>query len=94
MPGKIKFIYGGKEKTMEIISGYTVLDLALQADINPPYSCMEGVCQTCQARLDHGKVVDALGQAVSVEQSSNLVLTCQVMPEKNQEFLIVNYDFA
>lgn len=53
---KIKFILNGRESEIEAESGRTILDIALIARLDPPFSCMEGHCGTCEALIE-GQVV-------------------------------------
>ncbi|GAB7546047.1 PDR/VanB family oxidoreductase [Cupriavidus sp. CuC1] len=38
-------------RSIEIASGQTILDCLLNAGIEPPYSCQEGICGTCEVRV-------------------------------------------
>lgn len=68
---KVKFIWQGKETTVEAEEGRTYLDLALIAQISPPYSCMEGRCGTCEA----------------ITQSGETIRTCQSLPKSDFEVI-------
>ena len=46
---KITFLWNGKTTVVDGEEGRTLLDLALMAGIQPPYSCLEGRCGTCEA---------------------------------------------
>ncbi|HEV3129231.1 MAG TPA: 2Fe-2S iron-sulfur cluster-binding protein, partial [Solirubrobacteraceae bacterium] len=71
----------GTEQTVELASGETILEAALQARDDAPYACMGGACGTCRAKLCAGTVeMDhnyALGQA---DLDAGYVLTCQSHP--------------
>ncbi|KYG70391.1 hypothetical protein AZI85_00070 [Bdellovibrio bacteriovorus] len=80
---KVKFIIEGKGTEVIAEEGRTLLDLALIAQINPPYSCMEGTCGTCEALVEEGKTsADAEG--------TQIIRTCQAVPWS--EYVVVNYD--
>lgn len=51
---KIKFIVGHETKEVQAEEGRSLLDMALIAGMAPPYSCMEGHCESCRA-LVNGK---------------------------------------
>lgn len=68
---KVKFIWQGKETTVEAEEGRTFLDLALMAGISPPYSCTEGHCGTCEAITETGSVIR----------------TCQSLPKSDFEVI-------
>lgn len=53
---KIRFIVADQTKEIEYEEGRSLLDMALIAGLQPPYSCMEGHCGTCEA-LVNGKRV-------------------------------------
>ena len=52
---RIKIILGNETKEIESEEGRTLLDMALIAGMAPPYSCMEGHCESCRA-LVNGKL--------------------------------------
>ncbi len=80
---KIHFINGNKEKTVDYVPGHSLLDIALMNDLDPPYSCMEGVCSSCTARLEEGQV--------DGENSGGLIQTCQVRPAQGSMLLKVRF---
>ena len=41
-------------KTLVVPTGRTILDTLLDAGVDAPYSCMEGVCATCETRVLEG----------------------------------------
>ena len=41
-------------RSIEVTPGKTILDAMLDSDIDVPYSCMEGVCGTCELRVIEG----------------------------------------
>ncbi len=50
------------DRTLAVAPGETILDVVLNAGIDVPHSCMEGVCGTCETRVlggmpDHRDVV-------------------------------------
>ena len=80
---RIQFINGGLDKTVEYHEGHTLLDTAIMNEIDPPYSCMEGICNTCSAKLEEGSVVG--------ENLGGMILTCQTKPAPGCTFLKVKY---
>jgi len=85
-----KVIYKIKKISYETVleEGHTLLDGALIAKIDPPFSCLEGVCGTCEARIESGEVRDVLGSAA--EGYPDRVKTCQTFPKSS--LVIVDYD--
>ena len=59
----------------------TVLDAALRAGLDLPYSCRGGMCSTCRARLTDGNVRMAVNYGLEPwETAAGFVLTCQAFP--------------
>lgn len=80
---KIKYILNGIEHDVQAEEGRTLLDTAMMAQLNPPYSCMEGSCGSCEALIEQG---------ITSENSEpgRSVRTCQALPWS--EYTVVNYD--
>lgn len=72
----------GVESTFTLSSlGEPILDAALQAGIDPPYSCAGGACGTCQARVTLGRAVMDQNHVLSEAQvDDGYILTCQAHP--------------
>jgi 3-ketosteroid 9alpha-monooxygenase subunit B len=74
--------------------GLTLLEAALAANIDAPYSCKEGFCGCCAAKLMEGEVVmDADDALTSQAKKEGLILTCQARPScpKKLSFKFVEY---
>ena len=69
-------LYGDTHQ-FEIEDDESILDGALRNDIDAPYACMSGTCNSCQAHVDDGEVemedADALTES---EVASGEILTC------------------
>ena len=65
MSKKIKIICDDIEYNLETVDDKTILDIALDNDIDAPYSCQGGICSTCLAKINKG----------SVEMDNNQILT-------------------
>lgn len=52
----IKINFQGKEFKLEVIKGKSVLEVALDANIELPYSCQTGNCSTCKGVLKEGNL--------------------------------------
>jgi ring-1,2-phenylacetyl-CoA epoxidase subunit PaaE len=83
---------GGRESSFELASdGANILDGALAAGIEAPFSCKGGVCATCKARLIDGDVEMDLNHALSeAEVAAGYVLTCQAHPLSPR--VVIDYD--
>ncbi|MGI4834310.1 MAG: 1,2-phenylacetyl-CoA epoxidase subunit PaaE [Janthinobacterium lividum] len=61
--------------------GDTVLDAALAAGIDAPYSCKNGMCSTCRARVTSGTAAMDVNYSLDEnEVAAGYVLTCQARP--------------
>ena len=68
-----------------------VLDVALAAGLDLPWSCRGGVCCTCRAKVMEGSVqMDKNFTLEPWETDKGFVLSCQARP--TSERLVVSYD--
>lgn len=78
---EITLIYEGAEYKLPVKPHETVLEAALNMDIDLPYSCQAGMCTACMGRCTSGKVhldeEDALSEA---ERNEGFILTCVTHP--------------
>lgn len=71
--------------------GSTILDAALEAGVDVPFSCKGAVCCTCRAKILEGKAkMDANFALTDNEVAEGFILTCQAHPIT--ERLVVDYD--
>ena len=69
----------------------TVLEAAIDAGVDPPYSCQGGVCGSCIGRIKEGEVNMAGNQILSdSEVAEGLILTCQA--SCTSERVVVDFD--
>ncbi len=88
---KVTIIYDGNTREFEVSEKETILEAALDAGYDPPYSCMVAACCTCRAKLISGKVeMDDRESLTDAEISRGYVLTCQSHPKSHG--IVVNYD--
>jgi len=82
----------GIEQSFQLAAaGDTILDAALQAGLDAPYSCAGGACGTCRAKVLLGRAVMDQNHALDADEVANgYVLTCQAHP--TSEELRVDYD--
>lgn len=50
----IQLNFNGILHSLEVVKGKSILEAALNADIELPYSCQTGNCSTCKGRLTYG----------------------------------------
>jgi ring-1,2-phenylacetyl-CoA epoxidase subunit PaaE len=68
----------GKDNKVICNADETILDAFLAAGVNAPYSCKEGVCSSCLAKLIKGKVQMLNAQSLTdIDIHENRILTCQ-----------------
>ena len=69
----------------------TILDIALQAKINVPYSCQGGVCCSCIGKITEGEAKMKSNQVLTDEEiRGGLILTCQAV--SISEKITIDYD--
>ncbi|MGA8853332.1 MAG: ferredoxin--NADP reductase [Christiangramia sp.] len=70
-----------EEFTFSMDRKAVVLDIALENDIDVPYSCQGGICSSCMARITEGKAEMSKNQILTDEEiEEGFVLTCQAHP--------------
>ncbi len=89
---KIKVIQYGVETDFELEAGsISILDAAIEAGVDAPFSCKGAVCCTCRAKVLEGKVkMDANFALTEAEVAEGFILTCQSHPIT--ENVVVDYD--
>jgi len=61
--------------------GKSILEYCIDEDVDPPYSCRGGVCVSCMAKVEEGKVImDSNNALTEKEISEGYILTCQSHP--------------
>ena len=77
----IKINMDGEKIDLKIKKSETILDAALENDIDLPYSCQSGVCTACMAHLTNGKVDMEISDGLSDEEiEDGYILCCQAQP--------------
>lgn len=75
---KMALVLDGKEFDIPLSSEDRVLDAALNAGLDLPYSCKAGVCCTCRAKVLEGEVTMDKNYTLEPEDvAQGYVLTCQ-----------------
>jgi ring-1,2-phenylacetyl-CoA epoxidase subunit PaaE len=88
---RLEVLLDGKTHSLAMANADRVLDVALEAGLDLPYSCRGGVCCTCRARVLEGRV--EMEKNFTLEQweiDKGFVLTCQARPLTPR--LVVSYD--
>jgi ring-1,2-phenylacetyl-CoA epoxidase subunit PaaE len=71
--------------------GQSLLDAALENNMDVPYACKAGVCSTCRAKVIEGEAEMEVNHALEdYEVRQGYVLTCQCYPLTDR--IVVSYD--
>lgn len=74
-------------------NGENILDAALNAGADVPFSCKGAVCCTCKAKIIEGKAnMDMNYSLTDKEVAEGYILTCQAHPQSPK--LVVDYDVS
>lgn len=88
---RLEVVLDGKTHSLAMGPQDRVLDVALDAGLDLPYSCKGGVCCTCRARVLEGRVEMEKNYTLEPwEVEKGFVLTCQSQPLTDR--LVVSYD--
>jgi ring-1,2-phenylacetyl-CoA epoxidase subunit PaaE len=89
----LTIIMDGDEYPTRMLDNETVLEAAKRVGLDAPYSCQNGSCSTCRAKLLEGKVHMKVNFALTPKDvAANFILTCQSLPVT--ENVVVSYDEA
>ncbi|GAA0714459.1 ferredoxin--NADP reductase [Aquimarina litoralis] len=78
---KITILVDDEESSFVMDQKKTILDAALEEDIDAPYSCQGGVCSSCICKITEGKAVMGKNSILTdAELEEGLVLACQAYP--------------
>lgn len=88
----VTVIMDGVETTFDLVSdGQSILDAALDQDVDVPFACKGAVCCTCRAKLKEGSVIMEMNYALSEDEvNEGYILTCQSHPVTGK--VVVDYD--
>ncbi len=84
-------VLDGKPHALRMGRDQRVLDVALEAGLDLPWSCRGGVCCTCRAKVMEGSVqMDKNFTLEPWEMEQGFVLSCQARPTTDS--VVVSYD--
>ena len=76
---------------MALLTDVPAREIALNNNVNAPYSCQGGICSTCIARIKKGSVKMETNQILTDEEiDEGFILTCQAIPTSNS--ISIDYD--
>ncbi len=81
----IKLKLDGEDFSFSMNRSKTVLETALDNNIDMPYSCQSGVCTACQGKLISGSVSMDVSDGLSDEEiNDGYILCCQSHPTSDK----------
>ncbi|MCB0402476.1 MAG: 2Fe-2S iron-sulfur cluster binding domain-containing protein [Flavobacteriales bacterium] len=89
---QVTVIMDGEEFELELAAdGDFILDAAMDAGADVPFSCKGAVCCTCKAQVVEGKAIMDMNYSLSdSEVEDGFILTCQAHPAS--EKVVIDYD--
>jgi 3-ketosteroid 9alpha-monooxygenase subunit B len=71
----------GQTRSLPWAAGTRMLDVLIDAELDPPYSCREGICGACACQLVSGEVEMAHNEVLEdADLAEGLILACQSVP--------------
>lgn len=97
----IEVRHQGESYTLQVAENEIILEAALKAGIDLPYSCSAGVCTTCAGKILKGTVDQSDAAGIGSElQEEGYVLLCSAYPrsdlviESEQEDTVYQLQFG
>ena len=88
---QITIVLDDERESFEMDANKTILEAALDKDIDVPFSCQGGICTSCMAKVTEGKaIMESNSVLTDGEVEDGIVLTCQAHP--TTPTIVVNYD--
>ena len=84
----------GRKILLELaMGGDNILDAAMEAGADLPFSCKGGVCATCKAKVVKGEVEMDMNHSLTPQEvEEGMILTCQAHPVSDE--VEVDFDLA
>ncbi len=80
-PRIINIKFNSETYNLPVGENQSILQAALQNNIELPYSCRAGICSACAAKCTSGKVVMAVNDVLTdLDQANGWILTCTGHP--------------
>lgn len=90
-PGRVTL--GGETRSLTVSPDTSLLEAAIENNIDAPFACKAGVCSTCKAKVLEGEVEMIANHALEdYEVEAGYVLTCQCYPVSDK--VVWDYDKA
>ncbi len=82
---EVTILLDGEEHLVNVKKGASVLDTALEAGLDMPYSCQSGLCTACRGKCLEGEISTDEAEGLSQEElDEGYVLTCVGKPVTDQ----------
>ncbi|MEL6320165.1 MAG: 2Fe-2S iron-sulfur cluster binding domain-containing protein [Cyanobacteria bacterium J06626_14] len=98
---QVEILHNGETQTISVPKDKTILEAALEAGIELPFSCSAGVCTTCAAKILSGSVEqsDAAGLGPDIRDQGYALLCSayaesDIKLESNQEDVVYQLQFG
>lgn len=89
IPGRVT--QGGETRSITVAPNTSLLEAALENNIDAPFACKAGVCSTCKAKVLEGEVEMLANHALEdYEVDAGFVLSCQCYPLSDK--VVWDYD--
>lgn len=86
-----KVTLDGESRTFKMPKDMSLLEAAIENNVDAPYACKAGVCSTCRAKVLEGEVEMITNHALEdYEVDRGYVLTCQCLPISDN--VVFDYD--
>ena len=83
----------GESRSITVAANTTLLEAALENNVEAPYACKAGVCSTCKAKVVEGEVEMIANHSLEdYEVEAGFVLSCQCYPVSDK--VVWDYDEA
>jgi ferredoxin len=80
----VQINHQGTTQSLQVAETQTILQAAIDAGLELPYSCSAGVCTTCAAQIISGTVEQGDGMGISPElQAEGYALLCVAYPRSD-----------
>ena len=87
----MKIILDDEEIDINVAKTTTVMDAALEAGLDPPYSCQGGFCTSCKAKLTDGQTIMEENTTLNEDElAEGYILTCVATATTDK--ITVNFD--
>jgi ring-1,2-phenylacetyl-CoA epoxidase subunit PaaE len=78
VPSEVTIICDGDERVVFLEPHQSVLEAAIEANLDAPFACRAGSCCTCRAKIIEGKAIMDVNYALlDSEVEEGYILTCQ-----------------